>query len=96
MDQSQHQWGWKLVGDWGVLCDSFGNWIEGFQRFIGRRSVVVTELWAILHGLKIVQKSGYTKVIIESDCMIDVDMIKECFKSIPSMTLVRKIKKVSY
>ncbi|MBA0780279.1 hypothetical protein Gotri_004397, partial [Gossypium trilobum] len=40
---------WLAIG--GVLRNSFGNWIEGFQRFDGRGSTVVTKLWANLHGL---------------------------------------------
>ncbi|KAG8485764.1 hypothetical protein CXB51_019103 [Gossypium anomalum] len=73
----------------------FGNWIEGLQRFFGRGLAVNSELWAILHFLEIAKIRGYTKVIIEFDCMVAVDMIKECSGSTPSMTLVRKIKKVS-
>ncbi|MBA0629834.1 hypothetical protein Godav_024331, partial [Gossypium davidsonii] len=66
--------------------------LEGFQRFIRRGSVVNSELWAILHGLEITLNRGYNKVIIETDCMMAVEMIKECLGSTHSMTIVKKIK----
>ncbi|MBA0736256.1 hypothetical protein Gogos_009822, partial [Gossypium gossypioides] len=65
----------SVVG--GVLRDSVGNWIEEFQRFIGRGSAVDAELWAILHGLEMAQSRGYDKVILETDCMTAVEKIKE-------------------
>ncbi|MBA0636131.1 hypothetical protein Godav_022307 [Gossypium davidsonii] len=84
---------WLAAG--GLLRDSFGNWIEGFQRYVKRGFAVNSELWAILHRLEIAETRGYTKVIVEFDCMGVVDMIKECSESTPSMTIVRKIKEVT-
>ncbi|XP_016731522.1 uncharacterized protein [Gossypium hirsutum] len=81
--------------DGGLLRDSFGNWIEGFQRSVKRGFAVNSELWAILHRLEIAETRGYTKVIVEFDCKVVVDMIKECSESTPSMTIVRKIKEVT-
>lgn len=37
----------------GVLRDSHGNWIAGYQRYVGRGSPLNSELWAILHGLEL-------------------------------------------
>ncbi|MBA0600600.1 hypothetical protein Gorai_006783, partial [Gossypium raimondii] len=48
-----------------------------FQRFTGRGSAVNSELCAILHGLEITLNRGYNKVIIETDCMMAAEMIKE-------------------
>ncbi|KAH1057728.1 hypothetical protein J1N35_035793 [Gossypium stocksii] len=39
-----------------------------------------------------VQNNGYNKVIIEIDCMIEVEIIKEGLGSMPSTTIVKKIK----
>lgn len=52
------------------------------------------ELWAILHGLELVWLGEHKKVIVETDCLQVVKMIKDCSNNTPSMTLVRKIKKV--
>ncbi|KAK5795671.1 hypothetical protein PVK06_036943 [Gossypium arboreum] len=79
-----------MVG--GVLWDFSGNWVEGFQGFIGRESVVNSELWAILHDLEITLNRGYNKVIMETDCMMAMEMIKEGLGSTHSTTIVRKIK----
>ncbi|MBA0553347.1 hypothetical protein Golob_012535, partial [Gossypium lobatum] len=74
------------------LRDSVGNWIEGFQRFIGRGSAVNAKLWAIFHDLKMAQSRGYDKVILETDCMTTMEKIKEGLRSTPTMTMIRKIK----
>ncbi|KAK5770537.1 hypothetical protein PVK06_046693 [Gossypium arboreum] len=70
---------WSAVG--GVLRDSVRNWIEGFQRFIGRGSSMNAELWAIFYGLEMAQSRRYDKVILETDCMTAVEMIKEGLRS---------------
>lgn len=44
---------WSMVG--GVLRNSTGNWVEGYQRYVGRGSTMNVELGAILHGLELVR-----------------------------------------
>lgn len=39
---------WNAAG--GVLRDSNGSWIVGFQKFVGHGTVLNSELWAILLG----------------------------------------------
>ncbi|MBA0762779.1 hypothetical protein Gotri_012349 [Gossypium trilobum] len=65
--------------------------MEGFKRFIGRDSVVNFELWAILYGLEIACIRNYSKVFIESDYRVAIEMIKKNSVNTPSMTLIRKI-----
>ncbi|KAK8598510.1 hypothetical protein V6N13_094479 [Hibiscus sabdariffa] len=51
----------------GVLRDHEGNWIQGFTKFIGRCSVVETELWGIATGMELAWLFGCWNLIVESD-----------------------------
>lgn len=84
---------WSAVG--GVLRDSSRNWVEGFRKFVGRGSTVNSKLWTILRDLEIARLRGYNKIIIKTDCMMAIDMNKDCLENTPLMSLVRKIKEVS-
>ncbi|KAK8575719.1 hypothetical protein V6N12_063385 [Hibiscus sabdariffa] len=59
----------------GVYRDSDGAWLHGFSRNIGRCSVVLAELWAILEALRRAWEKGYRFVVLESDCADAVRMI---------------------
>lgn len=88
-----------LSADWaaagGVLRDSCGRWIVGFQHFVGRGSALTAELWGILHGLQVAKARGHNKIIIEYDYMVAVSMVHDCLKSSLSNTLVRRITSLS-
>lgn len=51
-----------------------------------------SELWSILHGMEIAQENGYRKIIIETDCMMALEIIEESMGNMPSITIVRRIK----
>ncbi|KAK8479689.1 hypothetical protein V6N11_009833 [Hibiscus sabdariffa] len=59
----------------GVFRDNDGAWLFGFSRSIGRCSVVLAELWAILEALRRAWAKGYRYVVLESDCADAVRMI---------------------
>ncbi|KAL4368559.1 hypothetical protein GQ457_05G007400 [Hibiscus cannabinus] len=59
----------------GVYRDSDGEWRYGFSRNIGRCSVVLAELWAILEAIRRAWEKGYRFVVLESDCADAVRMI---------------------
>lgn len=63
-----------------------------FQRFLDRGLVLNAELWAILHSFQVASVRGDSKLIFESDCMVAVQMVKECLGGANSYTLVRQIK----
>ncbi|MBA0868782.1 hypothetical protein Goshw_018740 [Gossypium schwendimanii] len=42
----------------GVIRDGKGTWIFGYNRFLGKCSFMVVELWVILDGLLILLKQG--------------------------------------
>ncbi|MBA0765641.1 hypothetical protein Gotri_014801, partial [Gossypium trilobum] len=51
----------------GVARDRNGNWIVGFNRFLGVCSPFEAEVWAILDGILILLNKGYKQIIIMTD-----------------------------
>lgn len=86
----------RTDGDWSatasVLRDSNGSSDSGFQRFLGKGSALNAELWAILDGLKVAKHRNHNNVVIGSDYLVAVKLIKDCLDGVPSETIVRKIK----
>ncbi|KAL4312666.1 hypothetical protein GQ457_01G024060 [Hibiscus cannabinus] len=58
--------GW-IGSHWRVIRDDQGNWIFGFSKSVGICSVLTTELWAILFGLRHVWILGFRKIEVETD-----------------------------
>ncbi|MBA0874644.1 hypothetical protein Goshw_019981, partial [Gossypium schwendimanii] len=55
-----------LVVAGGVVCDENRDWVFGYNRYLGKCSIFYVELWGILDGLKLIQRRGHDKVIIQS------------------------------
>nr|KJB18972.1 hypothetical protein B456_003G078100 [Gossypium raimondii] len=53
----------------GAMCDTKGNWILGFNKFLGVCSVLEAELWGIFEGLSLLLKQGFDRVLICTDCL---------------------------
>ncbi|MBA0686233.1 hypothetical protein Goari_013845 [Gossypium aridum] len=68
-----------------------GNWSKAGMYYGTYLGIGLKGLEDLLGGAWL----GYSKVIIETDCMMAVNMIKECLGSTPSMALVKKMKEVS-
>ncbi|KAF7840821.1 hypothetical protein G2W53_003119 [Senna tora] len=52
----------------GGLCrDSKGLFLNGFMRRLGRGNPFAAETWAVYHGIDHAWKSGYRKIILETD-----------------------------
>lgn len=66
----------------------------GYNRFLGKCSVVVAELWGLLDGLLLLQKQGYDEVIIQSKNLENVISIsdKSCVE--PKSTLIKRIQQI--
>ncbi|KAK8689854.1 hypothetical protein V6N13_088564 [Hibiscus sabdariffa] len=64
---------WASCG--GVLHDHNGHRIRGFTKFIGRCSVVHTELWGIATSMELAWLLGCRHLIVESD---SVDAVMHC------------------
>ncbi|KAK8986541.1 hypothetical protein V6N11_010097 [Hibiscus sabdariffa] len=52
----------------GVIRDSSGAWITGFQKCVGIVSVLQAELWSVLIGLQVARSSGVDRILVQSDC----------------------------
>ncbi|MBA0574889.1 hypothetical protein Golob_027872, partial [Gossypium lobatum] len=53
----------------GIVRDKVGNWIFGFNRFLGTCLVIEVELWGILDGLDILIDRGYDNVLVQTDSL---------------------------
>nr|KJB82714.1 hypothetical protein B456_013G210500 [Gossypium raimondii] len=71
-----------------------GNWIVGYNRFLGKCSVFVAELWGILDGLLLIQKQGYNEIIIQFDNLEVVVTISDSKLERSKSTLVRQIQQI--
>ncbi|KAF7811300.1 reverse transcriptase [Senna tora] len=60
----------------GVIRDSLGNWMKGFNFFLGIGDIITAELWAIFRGLKLTEDFGYSPFLIDSDSLTAVTLIK--------------------
>nr|KYP65965.1 Putative ribonuclease H protein At1g65750 family [Cajanus cajan] len=77
----------------GILRDEEGRFILAYSCHIGRCSIIQTELWAILHGLRIIQSRKLSgRVMVESDSSLEIRLILEgCSSAHPCSTLVQEI-----
>lgn len=75
----------------GILRDS--GRVVAYACNLGACTVLGAELWAILHGLKLVWQHGYRRIVISSDSKQAVDLIlKGCERSqYPCFNLVKEI-----
>ncbi|MBA0673623.1 hypothetical protein Goklo_024898, partial [Gossypium klotzschianum] len=72
----------------GVIRDGKGKWILGYNRFLGKYSVAVAELWGILDGLLLLQKQGYDEVTVQLDNLENVISICETADALAKMGLL--------
>ncbi|KAF7842450.1 RNA-directed DNA polymerase [Senna tora] len=61
----------------GVLRDGSGRWILGFTRRMGRGNSTMAEAWAIKTGLEKAWELNLKRVIVESDSLSVINMIKK-------------------
>ncbi|MBA0706047.1 hypothetical protein Golax_018188 [Gossypium laxum] len=46
----------------GVLREKIGEWILGYNKYLGNCLILDVKLWGILDGLKLIQRRGDAKV----------------------------------
>ncbi|KAA3479950.1 reverse transcriptase [Gossypium australe] len=56
-----------IAASGGVVRDHEGNWIMGFNRFLGVCSPFEVEIWGILDGIFILLNKGYRRISIVTD-----------------------------
>ncbi|KAK5771808.1 hypothetical protein PVK06_048052 [Gossypium arboreum] len=84
--------GLSAVG--GVLRNNKGEWILGFNCFLGKCSPVNVELWGLLDGLRIAQKQGYNKVIIRLDNLENFILVCESKAVVSKNPLIKRIQQI--
>ncbi|MBA0557915.1 hypothetical protein Golob_014957, partial [Gossypium lobatum] len=57
--------GSRIAAIGGVLWD--GNWILGYNHYLGECSIFYVELWDILDELVFLQIQGYNRVVTQSN-----------------------------
>ncbi|KAH1048233.1 hypothetical protein J1N35_039017 [Gossypium stocksii] len=63
----------------------------GYNRYLGKCTATVAELWGIWDALLLLQKQGYDKVIIQSDNLENVITIGASKPDDPKSSLIRRI-----
>ncbi|MBA0729261.1 hypothetical protein Golax_025617, partial [Gossypium laxum] len=74
-----------------VVRNRNGEWIIGYNGFLGSCSVSEVELWGILDGLNLLIDRGLDNVMIHSDNIEVVVVIQESSTEGFNTTLVRRI-----
>ncbi|KAK3221065.1 hypothetical protein Dsin_015035 [Dipteronia sinensis] len=59
----------------GVFRDDIYNWLSGFAMNKGVGSALEAEMWGIFEGMSIAWKTGYKKLVIETDSMSAVHLL---------------------
>jgi ribonuclease HI len=57
------------IGCGGVIRGSFGEWIHGFSKFIGRGDAYIAELWGVLEGISLARRMNFSKVEVRIDSL---------------------------
>lgn len=83
---------WSAAGN--LLRDLHGRWIVGYERYVSG-STLNSKLLAILHGLEITRQCNYEKVIVESDCLVALDIVKDNSDRSSSNTIIQIIKQLA-
>ncbi|KAL4362829.1 hypothetical protein GQ457_04G015580 [Hibiscus cannabinus] len=63
----------------GVLRDSSGAWITGFQKCVGIFFVLQAELWSVLIGLQVARSSGVDRILVQ-----ELNMVADCLAKLSS------------
>lgn len=59
----------------GLIRDHHGNWIKGFNQFMGLGNSLLSELWGALLGLKVVISLGVNCLWLQFDCLNLVNLL---------------------
>ncbi|BFG31197.1 hypothetical protein CerSpe_174700 [Prunus speciosa] len=63
------------IGAGGVIRDEHGKWISGFSVNLGMGQVLDAECWGLYFGLKLAVAKGLSKLIVELDSAVAVQLI---------------------
>ncbi|KAG8471851.1 hypothetical protein CXB51_036362 [Gossypium anomalum] len=75
----------------GVMHNENGDWVFGYNQFLGKCLVFDAEFWGILDDLKLIQQRGHDKVIIQLDNLEVIKAIHRSAKKISNSAVIRRI-----
>ncbi|KAK8981714.1 hypothetical protein V6N11_028121 [Hibiscus sabdariffa] len=75
----------------GVLRNTTGTWICGYQKCVGVVSILQAELWSVFVGLQVARSSGVARLIVQSDSSHAIKLLLDSSTNDHSMLLVRAI-----
>lgn len=83
------------AGCGGVVRNDSGKFCFAFSCNLGECSVLASELWAILYGARLAWERGFQNIIIESDSLLAINLLKNgCSSRHPCYALVHQIMQV--
>ncbi|MBA0569993.1 hypothetical protein Golob_003684, partial [Gossypium lobatum] len=75
----------------GLLRDQNGEWIIGFNKYLGNCAVFDSKLWGILDSLKLALDQRFENVLIQFNNLVTINMIKDGIYGNSNSALVRRI-----
>lgn len=75
VDGSSSTGGSAAIG--GIIRDTNGEWILGFNKHLGGGNALLAEMWSIHYGLEIAWKFGYNCVELECDSLGAVKLLTD-------------------
>ncbi|MBA0752956.1 hypothetical protein Gogos_005624, partial [Gossypium gossypioides] len=75
----------------GVVRKQNGDWILGFNHYLGDCSVFEVELWGVMNGLILLKRRGFNKVLIHTDSLEVVNAFQDRQLANSSSILMRRI-----
>ncbi|MBA0850449.1 hypothetical protein Goshw_029881, partial [Gossypium schwendimanii] len=78
----------------GILGDQLGNWIPGFNRYLGKCSTFEAELWGILDGLPVMLIKGYRRAKIQTNNLDAVQALTNIGLEDSGITLLKRLHRI--
>ncbi|MCH81808.1 ribonuclease H protein [Trifolium medium] len=82
-----------LAGYNGLIRGSDGRWLMEFTHKIGDHDALHVEMWNIYTGMQLAKSKGFTRLVVESDTKLLVDMVTgSCKLNRKTSILIRRIR----
>ncbi|KAA3472023.1 reverse transcriptase [Gossypium australe] len=78
----------------GVARDHEGNWITGFNRYLGNCSPMEAEIWGIMDGILILLNKGFRRITITSDNLEAIQNLASLNTGDSGIAVLRRTKRI--
>ncbi|KAH1128836.1 hypothetical protein J1N35_000214 [Gossypium stocksii] len=78
----------------GVLRDQHGNWILGFNYFLGQCSVFQAKLWEILDDLLVMPSKSFKRATIQTNNLEVAKALQENLMKNSGITVFRRVRRL--